>query len=764
MLSLFATIRGWKLPRTLRLNFIVLLGSIIFIQIFAPSNLLNEKTLTQIPSNGSGGALSCKLVFNEARGVLYQGGDVEGWPLVFSLPKEWKDSHQGLKVLEADKSTLFLESTSAPSLKLTFRDTLRSGIRGTCLKGEIQILSYPDGVTNAIILPETLISDRERLFQVILSENTQEGLELGLSRVISGAKFSLILFSFVFFFWLVGNLMGIKSQFESRVIFGALFSFLIIGGLNYFFQMKLVTIILMILLVVLFVTSKKKRKSFVINPKELRLLDFRITFFIIFLGQFVSSLDFRSIGLLQTDTYNYRSQVDLFQKLRLLDLTYPSEGFGARSIDYSNRSWIQLITQTNSSWAIIIWGGIWLTLVVLAGRMLVLTKHLPLIRNLWVLSLPGLLGLWVEGYLSRFSVAAATVIAVLILHTFNSNERDNTKLILFLAAYSFAIVPVFLPLITILPVWYFINKRFLYALKLGIFTLLIAAPASLWMRNIQVAFGFANDGILDGIARNIVVPNWNQLTFPAQILGFVSWHGGGVRYPVSKFQIDKLGLIDKTIINLLPFLVILSFSILYLLFFHSIKENKFDPPRLFLTIVFLQLVTLALFTTSFYVTIMYVITLGPIILISLFSSKSISKTWYRKIIGIAIIACLITAMIEGSLWFRNPNGQVAVNSYWANGVSANKVIKSLDGMEFSVAKGAFTSDYSFFIRASEIGLVAETNQCANCMKNSRGIDIDSASLEKVQNLVVIFGNCPRDFLNTRSIGAYSLCSRVLPMR
>jgi hypothetical protein len=129
---------------------------------------------------------------------------------------------------------------------------------------------------------------------------------------------------------------------------------------------------------------------------------------------------------------------------------------------------------------------------------------------------------------------------------------------------------------------------------------------------------------------------------------------------------------------------------------------------------------------------------------------------------IALVASLISTIIEGSLWYRNSSSQVAVNTYWSDGVAAKDLMGVLNGGKFTVSQGEFTSDYAFFIRLSEIGLTSKKNQCVNCVVTSRGVDVlpNAKKLAPVTYHIVIFGNCPRDFQLTKSIGAYSICKRI----
>jgi len=555
------------------------IGLSLLLQLAAPTNLLNEEQTSQIPSNGSSGAVTCLLSLENSKGVKFLRGDVEGWSFNLSLPKEWIDSADGSKELSAQSSNIVLKSSSSPTMKLTFGNTLERSIEGRCQKGEIQISRFPDGISNVTVFPETLIYTETRFFQQISTDGLIHKIAKVASRVIVGIQFSALLFGFLYLFWFAGLSIFPKFRDEAKIIVGALSTFLFVGGFHYFFKLKIVLIIMTLLLLIKTAAEVKKSNIRLLQLRKYEWVDTNLIVFILFLGQFVSSTDFRTIGLLQTDTYNYRAQVELFRDIRLLDLTGPSEGFGVRSIDYSNRTFIQLISNTDVAWSILMWGCIWLSLVFFAGRLMCQAKASRLSRYIWTLSIPGLLGLWMEGYLSRFSVAAATVVAILILQGFRPNEKENVVLVMLLASYSFAIIPAFLPLILVLPFWYFYQKRILQAFKIGMLIALLAAPSSLWMRNIQVAFDFANDGILDGIGRNIVVPHWNQFSFVAQLFGFVSWHGGGVRSPVLKEQMAQLGSLDQQVVSFLPTLTILSIVVVLLIIVNNIKAAKLDPDR-----------------------------------------------------------------------------------------------------------------------------------------------------------------------------------------
>jgi hypothetical protein len=753
-------------PYSKRIGAIVVFGLCLFLQLIAPSNFMNNQEMTQVPSNGSSGAISCSITFEKSKGVEFLSGDVEGWPFELSLPNEWIISGSGTRILRNQNSNLLLESPTSPTFKLTFGKTLNGVINGSCKKGEIQSNSFPDGVTNITVKPETLLNLKPRMFQQLFSENIVDDVKIIFFRILLGLKFSAILLGFLYIFWLIGYLLVPRFAHESRLLLGALSLFLSIGGLNYFYKLEDVNKVLFALLLMQSVIAKKRNTLSFRQLRDVSWINSKLVAFVVFIGQIASSTDFRSIGLLQTDTYNYRAQIELFREIRLLDLRSPAEGFGARSIDYSNRSWVQLISQTDAASAILLWGAIWLALVFLAGHLIADAKYPNYSRYIWILALPGLLGMWVEGYLSRYSVAAASMIAILIMHAFKSREKEYTYHLMLLAAYSFAIVPAFLPLILLLPFWYFTKRRFVYGLKIGLITACIAAPSSLWMRNIQTAFGFANDGVLDGIAKNIVIPHWDQLAFPAQILGYVSWHAGGFRSPISKQQSDYLGFLDQMVISLAPYLIVLSFFVLAVMIYQSKFLKNWDLPQLFVILFVSQLALFILTDASFYVTIMFVLTLGPVMSIALYTEKPRSPKIYIKMLSIAVVASLGTTIVQGSLWYRNSSSQVAVNSYWSNGVAANEVIKILDGQKFTASQGEFTSDYAFFIRLSEIGLTSDKGQCVNCLVSSRGIDLlpESKDSSYAPKRVVIFGNCPQGFSIIRAIGAYTLCSRFQPKR
>lgn len=753
-------------PYSKHIRALVLFGLCLFLQVIAPSNLMNNQEMTQVPSNGSSGAISCSITFEKSKGVEFLSGDVEGWPFEMSLPNEWIIAGSGSKVLSSQISNLLLESPSSPTFKLTFAKTLNGVISGNCKKGEMQLDRYPDGVTNVTVRPETLLNVKPRMFQQIFSKSFSNDANILFSRMLLGLKFSALLFGFLYVFWIIGYLLFSKSRHESRIILGALTLFLSVGGMNYFFNIQNLTKVLFALLILQVIAARKRGNFSFSELREIKWFDFKLVTLVALIGQFAASTDFRSIGLLQTDTYNYRAQIGLFKDLRLIDLSSPAEGFGARSIDYSNRSWVQFMSQVDGSSAILLWGSIWLILVFLAGLLMTETRTQSFSRYIWVLTLPGLLGLWVEGYLSRYSVAAATVIAVFVMHVFKFNEKEYTKHLVLLAAYSFAIVPAFLPLILLLPIWFFSKKRLLHGFKLGLIIASIAAPSSLWMRNIQTAFGFANDGVLDGIAKNIVVPHWNELAFPAQILGFVSWHAGGFRSPVLKEQSSSLGLVDQMVINLAPYLILLAFLVLASLIYQSKVLKNWDLSKLFILLFLIQLAIFVISKTSFYVTVMFVLTLGPVMTIALLATRPRSPKIYRSILSIAIAACVITTIVEGSLWYRNSSSQVAVNSYWSDGVAAKEIVELLNGEKFEATKGEFTSDYAFFIRLSEIGLSSKEGQCLNCLKSNRGVELlpDSEYSPSGSNRVIIFGSCPKGFPIVKAKGAYSLCMRLDPKR
>lgn len=733
---------------------------VLLVQIFSPgpiSSISQNSSPDIIQKQG----IECSLYFEDGKNSVISSISVEGWPSKLNLSKKWEENNVGsYRLNSSEKDVLRIVSLSFPDTKFVLQSGPDLKLTQKCLTGYIQLIPLSEVLTEFKLSPIEPKVMQNTNFKLLVEGDFIPALTRLFQNMGSGLLVSL----FLYFLFYVVRFLGTSlkrnaSSAESYLI--GFFSFnLVLGGLHYFFNALQAGIFSVLLLLTLSLILSKRIELEHLKS-NLSPVDKIHTIFIIALPQFFSAFQFRNIGLLQTDTFNYRVQVESLSGIALLQQGSGSEGNGFRSIDYSLRSFLESVSHFSPSGTIALWACSWL--LVMVSAFCILNAHLRVDFSvklfLTAICCAGIVSIWVEAYLSRFSYAIAAVVVVIFLYIKTETKEKNliwANFILLLAgAYCFSIIPVFLAPIIIFPLLLILCKTYKELIKYSLLFITIGLPASLWIRGIYSSINLSNNDELDNIARYILVPNYKSLDFLAQLSGTLSWHGSGFRNPTAGSYESDLGFFNDFVLSATSYLTILGVILLLFSVLLFIRNFRFSDSISLYTLVFFIQFAIMIYMTSLYTNLMYLITLFPSILLAvcLIALKSRYSTYIISIWGVLAILVIVT---EFTLWLHKAESPISKQSYWGNHFYVDKVNSLLKDEKFAVRQGEYSSEYSFDVRRSELVLASDSNQCTNCKVTSTGV-LDQAPSVLAKRVVVIYGNCGKSEDFIISIDAYTIC-------
>ena len=688
-----------------------------------------------------------------------------------------------------------------------------------------QILKYEKTSTNSIEIKSfELIKDYFGLF-------------------LKTVYWMLALFAIAIAFLLIGlqcsgRLSSLKTQKQSTndLILGFLIFSGVIGALNYFVNgrtsLRITTFLIVGISTYHFILLKRTHKLRATEEKFLKTVK---SFFngIVFLplGVFIFvsvQNNWWNIGLLQTDSNGY-----FFQNGNSLRNSYlfaqASEfagnftGNGMRSYDASYRMIFSYLTNWNTG---LVLSGIFA--IMLLGLLMneLLEKHIKTpYRHLTILSTifsGALTGLWMEAYLTRWFGAVMAMISICLTLLFlDKIEVDYSLLtsILLINALQISINPTFfvVPFISVL----FTLIKFKNLTKIVVFPfqklvndeerrhknlfVRIASTVSLlffvnflWFRKYEVAIGFANNGVLDGIAKWVVIPFYSTWLFPFQSAGLIPWHNNpGSIFGLSDSFFDvflrritgqgfvqtELIKIRLSSVGILVLLTAIILSIRTLKIKKSISEN-IQPMinYLYYTIVFSLLYAIGAFILTpsrLYVNSMTLISNMPAVILCLtlmFSlvfgtykmRKKVEKTEFRRnLISKSLAILLLFTSVNGVTSYleisRLSSGFDGKNGFTYN-LLADDVTTMLNSLEEANVKYVYinnqnlSGDYDNYIAENLIakGLLTYGIDCRNCINRDSKVEIVKINNESASNILSIFSKCEKP-LTINPV--YSFCLR-----
>ncbi len=709
------------------------------------------------------GSIDCLISFTDGQGTIIANPTVEGWPSKLPFDSNWNEVDVNSQVLTSNSlSTVKIVSKAFPLTNFTIIKSQSLLLKSSCKYGKIKAVSESHSKVSVSVVPIGLNYSQSNIFAEFFTGNYKDSLDHLKNKVFPGLFMSFFFLLVVMFLSFFGRVFLRKTEIFEDYLGGFLLFSLALGGLHYFLNIR--DSLLVIALV--FLTSIFVRRKHVAFDLQLccKLLFTRnnISIFLI-LPQFFSTFYFNNIGLLQTDTFNYRAQVKLIADSPLLSQVIGTEGNGFRSIDYSLRSAGGVFNFFSTSESVCFWALLWIFAYFCASQLFINKFAAGPVVKLMLVSIPlsGVAGLWVEGYLSRFSylIAAYILVSSMVLLKDSKFSVLNYAIPILAAAYGFSIIPVFLAPVLALPLFAFSKKHFKEGVVFFLLTLVAALPASLWMRNLFVSIKLANDVNLDSIARYIIVPNYTEWSFASQLTGAIGWHSSGLRNPTKLDGFGTISELEKIVPNLTPFLVPLGIGLLSIILLYSSKLFLFSNYQSFFILLFLaQLVFMEILKVSLYLRLMYLITLFPLVFF-LLASQKISKKFFSFAVVLAGLLSLFSAISESSLWLARHDSKIANESYWANHYFSNSLRENLSKKNFVVTKGEFASQYSYQVKRTELVLSMSEGDCLNCELTSTGV-IDKLWKDNDVVEVVIYGNCPDQSILDTVMGPYSICRPV----
>jgi hypothetical protein len=739
----------------------VLFLSVLLVQLFSPSQISSN---TRNPSSEiiPKQVIECSLSFENGKNSVISSISVEGWPAKLSLSKKWQEFNVGsYRLTTSEMDVLSIVSPSFPDTKFILQSGPDLKMTKKCLTGEIQQIPLSDVLTEFKFLAIDPKVIQNTNFELLVEGQFIPAVTGLFKKISSGLLLSLFLYFLFYILRFLGAALKRNASSAESFLIGFFGFNLILGGLHYFLNV-LQAGISSVLLLLTFSFILNKRIDLGRLKSNLFPVDKLHTIIIITLPQFFSAFYFRNIGLLQTDTFNYRAQVKNLSRNILLNQSLGSEGNGFRSIDYSLRSFLGSVSHFSPSATIALWTCSWL--LVLVSGFCILTARLRVefyIKLLLIaICCAGIVSIWVEAYLSRFSYAISAIVIVIFLYIKDeTNEKNlnwsNSILILLASAYCFSIIPVFLAPMIILPLTLIFSKNFKDFVKYSLLFVATGLPASIWMRGLSSSINLSNDGGLNNIARYILVPNYKSLYFLAQLSGTLSWHGSGFRSPTAGLSVSDLGFFNSFIISATPYLTIFGLLLFLISILLLIKNFRFsDSISLYIVIFCIQFAGM-IYVISLYTNLMYLITLFPSVLLalSLIVLKSRYSSFFISIWGALAVLVIIT---ETSFWMHGAEHPISKESYWANHFYVDKVNMLLKDERFVIRQGEYASEYSFDVRRSELVLASNSNNCTNCKVTSTGI-LDQVPTISADKVVVIYGKCRKSEEFIMSIDAYTVC-------
>lgn len=543
--------------------------------------------------------------------------------------------------------------------------------------------------------------------------------ELILKLLIQGFLLTLFLLACFLFLFLFGFTLAkfwnlnFNLSFWSKGFFGFVMFFGTNGALNYFLPGKYsLVVVLGFSICFIFVQIYKHGITNVAKclQEDMRGSRFSLlpSFAFTFMVLFYSAIHrFSNIGLSQTDVNGYVfvskfSSEYAFLKVDKTKTITDITGNGARTFDHSYRGAFAIL----EDWNLIIVLTSLLLVVFLLGILIDFFKDYRSVRisavfGFLIVASGSYAGLWMEGYLTRWMWAILATISIVfcIRYLEDSTKEGYAFSVVLISFILISLVPTFIvvPLLSTLFVLYAhrtkkktitgFKKRNLHVRYSMIASMILIGFCNLiWLRGILVASNFASNGVLDEIARWIVVPFYQTSFFLFTGLGLAPWHSNSASIFGESTNVLSLPLVGTLRplhdiflslnwlgVALCLFIVLLSVLKIISNTFSSDSRNRLIYSYLvsIFIISIAQIVSQALvFPSRLYVNSMTFLSYGPYLFVVLlllsswrnrrlvqknFVRKSFPKSNFQsRVIVIFMIALLsastTTSIIEYSRW------------------------------------------------------------------------------------------------------------------
>lgn len=653
----------------------------------------------------------------------------------------------------------------------------------------------------------------------------------------------LVLFAIAVAFLLIGlqcsaRLSPLKPQKQTTndLILGFLIFSGVIGASNYFVNGRTSLIIITILTVGIttyYLISLKRSDE--LRATAEKFLKTVMSFFsgnvFLPLGIFIFvsvQNNWWNIGLLQTDSNGYFFQNGNSLRNSYLfsdasEFTGNFTGNGMRSYDASYRMIFSYLTNWNTG---LVLSGIFA--IMLLGLLMneLLEKHIKTpYRHLTILSTifsGALTGLWMEAYLTRwFGVVMAMISICLTLLFLDKIEVDYSLLtsILLISALQISINPTFfvVPIISALftlikfknltKIAAFPNRKLVkdierrhknLFIRIGSVVSLLFFVNFLWFRKYEVAIGFANNGVLDGIAKWVVIPFYSTWLFPFQVAGLIPWHNNpGSIFGLSDSFFDVFlrritgqGFIQNELMKISlsnAGIFVLLMAIILTIRTLKIKKSisKDIQPMvnyLYYTIVFSLFYAIGAFALSpsrLYVNSMTLISNMPAVILCLtlmFSlvfgthkmrKKGEKREFRRTLISNSLAILFLFTLVNGMNSYleisRLSSGFDGKNGFTYNLLADNvtDILNSLEEANIDyvyINNENLSGDYDNYIAENLIakGLLTHGIDCRNCINRDSKVEILKINKESASNILSVFSKCEKS-LATNPV--YSFCLR-----
>ena len=592
---------------------------------------------------------------------------------------------------------------------------------------------------------------------------------------------------------------------------GFLATLLLAGALNYFVNGKIVAIIiaLMIALLIAEALINNSHRSALVQD----LSAFKSNQFIVALGFLglasltVSAYANWTVGLAQTDVFDYFYGIHSG-----LNNSYFSgnivTGNGMRSLDFASRSlWGSALPdmQSISLWAI---SGLFIATVAISESLtFVAGKAFAIFMPVIPLVSGAFAGMWTEAYMSRWFVAFCALYATFLIFILAINPNfvgPISILALFLLTVSqLVIVPVFLavPAGTALALILAWRKRKSESetwpteinriLKLRSTRIILTVTSSLavinllWLRSLGTTLALTSDQ-LNGIAKWIVLPFYNQPEFTGTLSGLLPWHGitqsrWGVptAVPGSSIYSSVIEPIEAYFSYWAPVKIgFIATSIICIAIFLIRKEPKkklwqqIVPTLLLVGLIVLQGAANTLFSDrSLYTVLMYFVTLAPAVFVGstavicyLLSKNSkfglvgkLSTAFGIAGVAIFIFVNFLTSSVELSRWNDSTKHILGIEAIALdaveNGYTAIKIEKAepMTDYEYVYIANVFTS------RIQDLGIT-----CANCVQQENRISSTTSNpssvvIPETTGILIVGGSCRQGLTEVSKYDWFTLC-------
>ena len=400
-----------------------------------------------------------------------------------------------------------------------------------------------------------------------------------------------------------------------------------------------------------------------------------------------------SLGFLQTDVFDTFNVTGLFWDRSALDASI-AFGDGFRLLDYTARASVWGTMLERPSDAIVVFRLLLSVVVAALAASLVARQG----YRAWVQVTAGLLasgsaafvGLYAEGYMSREFFVSWTLIGLLVAgHQLLDDDLRSSVWwrVGVVAAVSLAIVPPYFLIAPVLllvmfvssagPTWRSEVRAWRpaatgMALSIAVFGL----PNLIWLRSSSNASQYID--ALNSLVRNVGVPFYDSLRFPAAMLGLVPFHHqdgyrlGGATLRASLLKWDTDWLANSVIV---VGFIVLAVGLFLVSVWSMIQVSRGVVNKGFATLwVAVVLVYLAgLFVLRFtqwdeqtYFTIMWIWTLAPIgmagLVFTLLEAGRLKPKLQAPMLSAVVVFGLVnvvSATGESVLWVESPYSELA---------------------------------------------------------------------------------------------------------